>query len=229
MKYPIGTYDREHGLPLVAALRWDTGMQMRLGARPLQVSAAVTNGTLSNPRVDDDNGGKQVAGRLQIQPWPGLVAGVSAATGAYVADVATRALPSPPDHTLRQHAFGFDVEYSRGFWVLRSEAIVSAWDLPTVAADPLRAYGISTEGQYKIRAGLYVAGRVDRLGFSKISGTLFDGQPTTWDAPVTRVEIGGGYYVLRNVTAKVAYQHNWRDGGDIRSAGFLATQLSYWF
>ena len=95
--------------------------------------------------------------------------------------------------------------------------------------EPVRAYGVSVEGQYKIRAGLYAAGRYDYLGFSKITGTLFDGQPTTWDAPVTRIEVGGGYYILRNVTAKVSYQHNWRDGWKIRSAGFAATQLSYWF
>ena len=45
---------------------------------------------------------------------------------------------------------------------------------------------------------------------------------------MTRVETGFGYYLRRNLLAKLAYQYNWRDGGQVRRRGLLATQLHFW-
>ena len=54
-------------MPLVYALRWDTGVQVKVGdGGPIEVSGAVTNGTLSSPRFEDDNGGKQISGRVVL-------------------------------------------------------------------------------------------------------------------------------------------------------------------
>ena len=50
VKYPIGAQGYDVGLPLATVFSWDTGVQVTIGSRPAQVSAAVTNGTLSNPR-----------------------------------------------------------------------------------------------------------------------------------------------------------------------------------
>lgn len=44
-----------------------------------------------------------------------------------------------------------------------------------------------------------------------------------------RVEWGAGYYLQRNLVGRVAVQHNWRDGGRVRSRTFVSGQLSYWF
>ena len=86
-----------------------------------------------------------------------------------------------------------------------------------------------TEAQYKLTPGLYLAGRADHLGFSTITGTRFGGAPTAWDVPVTRIEVGGGYSLTRNVIAKLAYQQNWRDDPRDRRTRFVAAQLLYWF
>ena len=48
------------------------------------------------------------------------------------------------------------------------------------------------------------------------------------DAAVTRLETGAGYYLRRNLVAKGAYQHNWRNGGSVRSLGLFAVQLHFW-
>src|SRR5262249_59380334 len=92
----------------------------------------------------------------------------------------------------------------------------SDWRLPIVRRPelqlPLRAASTSIEGRYKIAPGVYAAARVDHLGFSEITGSL-DRLP--WDAPVTRVEVGGGVSIQRNLVLKVAYQHNARDGGPL--------------
>ena len=102
--------------------------------------------------------------------------------------------------------------------------------MPAVGAPvidvPLRALATYIEGRYKIVPGLYAAARVDHLGFSEVTGT---NGPNTWDAPVTRIEVGGGYSVLRNVLLKVSGQHNARDGGRVTNQNLAAAQIVYWF
>ena len=72
--------------------------------------------------------------------------------------------------------------------------------------------------------------RLDGLTFSKIRGErYYNGVPTTWDAPVGRVEAGGGVYLQRNLTLRAVVQRNWRDGGRIHHRTFVSTQISYWF
>ena len=74
--YSLGEQRPAPGMPLVNA-SGGHGVQVRVGRTPLSVSAAVTNGTLSNPRGTDDNGGKQVSARLEWRPLTGLVIGGS--------------------------------------------------------------------------------------------------------------------------------------------------------
>jgi hypothetical protein len=71
---------------------------------------------------------------------------------------------------------------------------------------------------------------VDRLTFSRIRGQrLFGGAPTPWDAPVQRVEAGGGVYLRRNLIARAVLQWNERDAGLVHKRTFVSGQLSYWF
>ena len=77
---------------------------------------------------------------------------------------------------------------------MRFETIVSDWRLPVIGAPaidlPLRAVSTLVEGRYKIRPGVYAAARLDHLGFSTIAGSTTRDR---WDAPVTRVELGGDF------------------------------------
>jgi hypothetical protein len=91
---------------------------------------------------------------------------------------------------------------------------------------PLRAFSTSVEGRYKLRPGLYVAARLDHLGFNDIVGSS---GPQSWEAPVTRVEVGGGYSLLRNLLLKMSVQYNARDGGRVTNATLAAAQVVYWF
>ena len=88
--FPIGSQTPGPGVPLITAFRWDTGVQVRWKQGPIEVSSAITNGTLSNPRLRDDNGGKQLAGRVVLTPAVGWIMGVSGARGAWLA----REIPS---------------------------------------------------------------------------------------------------------------------------------------
>ena len=94
---------------------------------------------------------------------------------------------------------------------------------------PLRAVSTSIEGRYRIVPGVYAAARFDHLGFSAITGTVAQGT-LAWDAPATRVEIGSGWSIQRNLLVKLSYQHNTRDGGPLpRVVNLVAAQVVFWF
>jgi hypothetical protein len=234
--FSIGSATPDHGVPLVSAFRWDTGVQVHAAtdSNIIGGAVAITTGTLSNPRVSDDNSGHQWAGRVELRPVAGLVVGGSVARGAWVTDAASKAAVGAPNTgQYRQTAWGADVEYSRDRYLVRSETIVSDWTLPIVnrpeVPQPLRAVATSFEGRYKIMPGLYAAARFDHLGFSDVTGST---TRLPWDVPVTRVEVGPGISIQRNLLLKLAYQHNSRDGGPaflVQREHQVAFQLVYWF
>jgi hypothetical protein len=103
--------------------------------------------------------------------------------------------------------------------------------MPAVAApvlsDPLTATGFDVEGRYRLAPGLYAAARLGRLSFGEVRGTS---QAVSWDADVTRLEVGGGWSFSRGLVLKVAYQYNRRDlQGPLRSANRTAAEILVWF
>ncbi len=223
--YPIGDRSVKAGLPLVNPLKWDTGVQARLGRDPWQLALALTQGTPGNPRVRDDNSGKQLAGRLAWRPFFGWTLGTSFARGEYVADEVYAAVDGElePGH---QSSWGLDTEYSVGHFVLRAEAIWSHFEMPTLDSGALGAFGGLIEASYKLSPGLFVAARVDHMRHDRVEGT--DG-PIRWESPITRIEAGIGYYFHRHVLAKASFQYNERDSGRVRARGIPAVQLLFWF
>jgi hypothetical protein len=239
VRYPRATAAvGPQGLPLVSARRWDTGVSTQWDGGKVQAAFAVTVGTLSAPRSDDDNGGRQISGRVGLTPTAGFSAGVSASRGEYLSDggQGTRYgivgwLPEPArSETHHQQALGVDAEYAFGHVVVRGEVVASRWDVPFQNGDPtlaLEAVGSAIEARIALTPRWSIALRGDRLGFSRV--TVAAGDERTWDAPVRRVEGAVGYLVRRNVRLKAGYQYNWRDGGRERSLGMAGAQLLYWF
>jgi hypothetical protein len=227
--FGVGNPTPDSGLPLVTAFAWDTGVQVTTGWRAVDVTAAVTNGSASNPRVSDDNDGKQFATRVKVAPATGLVIGTSFARGQFANRQLLDAWPSGGDRFV-QHAYGLDIEYSRDHWVGRADAVFSDWDVPAMSSPfvdvPLRALALSVEGRYTIFPGVYAAARAEHLTFNRVRGTA---RIDEWDAPVSRLEVGGGYYLQRNVVARLAVQINRREGGRVRSLTLPAAQLLFWF
>ena len=229
--FSVGNPAPGPGVPLMSAFRWDTGVQVHTGNDLLDVTASVTAGTLSNPQVTDDNGGRQLAGRVALHPVAGLVVGGSAASGAFVSQSAVRtALPDARGGDFTQTAWGGDIEYSRAYYLVRLETVISRWTLPVAQPPltelPLTAIATSVEGRYKLLPGLYAAARVDHLGFSEVEGSA---ARESWDAPVNRWEVGGGYSLQRNLVLKLAYQRNRRDGGRVQDLGLGTAQIVFWF
>jgi hypothetical protein len=228
--FGVGNLAPDRGLPLVTAFSWDTGVQITTGWRMVAVTAAVTNGSAANPRVRDDNDGKQLSGRVTVRPTVGLVIGSSFSRGQFGQRSIIELTAPPSDRDFTQTAYGADVEYSRDHWLVRADTVLSQFVIPALAApfitDPLRALAVSLEGRYVVGPGLFVAARAEHLAFSHIRGSFGLAE---WDAPVTRVEAGAGYYLQRNLVARLTVQVNRREGGRVRESALPAIQLLYWF
>ena len=230
VRYPVGASYAEPGRPMVNGERWDTGVELRLAAGPLAFAVAVTQGTLSNPLVGDDNDGKQVSGRIAWSPGSGLVVGVSGASGEFLTREVQEAFADRARGSWRQDAAGLDLEWSRGRWIVRTEGVWARWRMPaldpTRIEEPLVSVAAYVESRFKIRPGLYAAARLERMSFGRVPSQLGE---ATWEAPVTRVEAGAGWSPWRHATLKLAWQHDERDGGRVRREDLVAAQVVLWF
>lgn len=230
VKYSVGSASVETGVPVIAAGRWDTGVQVRVGTRALEAAAAWTVGTLSYPLVRDDNRGGQFAGRMVWRPVPAVSLGASAARGSWLAGAVLDARAEMPAGRYEQRAVGIDGETSWGRWLVRGEVVANTWTLPALdapqIAGPLKATAGYLEMKVRLSPRLYIAARGDRLIFSEITGTAFT---DTWDANVSRVEIGAGYTIRRGLIVKASFMNNRRDGGLVRTSQLAAVQALFWF
>lgn len=227
--YSIGDTAPDRGVPLVSSFTYDTGAQLTAGWGIVELTAAVTTGTLSNPRISDDNAGKQLGGRLTAAPATGLLLGASFARGPFLSRHAVDASGMGDEETYTQTARGLDVEYSWGHWVVRGDAVFSAWRIPFPAEGriaTLRAAAAAAEARWTFMPGAYAAARIEHLAFG---GIATPEGPRAWDAPVSRLEVGGGYYIQRNVVARLSLQVNRREAGRVPRARLLAGQLHLWF
>lgn len=230
--FPVGDRSPAPGVPIVNLSRHDTGVQAHAALGRWRLTAAVTSGTLSNPRVRDDNDGRQWAGRIAWQPSPAVRLGASAASGAFLSSALTDVMPEASRvNGGRQDALGLDLEVSSGRWLVRGEVIASRWGLPAVSHDSGLPRAVSarawwTEGRYRVAPGVDLAVRAERLTFSTLDGPA---RPATWEAPVARLEAGAAWLPVRPLTLKLALQHNRRDGGRIRRDTLMTTQVVYWF
>jgi hypothetical protein len=228
--FPVGNTTPGPGLPLVSTSRWDTGVQAHGVTRMIEWTGSVTAGSLSDPRFRDNNAGRQLAGRAVVRPTAATVFGVSASRGAWLDETLETAAAGRRAVRAQQTAFGGDAEFSAGPFLVRGEAIRAEWQMPQFGSldlsEPLIAISSLIEGRYKIKPGLYVAMRGDRLDFSKVRGTA---GPVEWEAQTWRFETGVGYSLTRNVVFKGVWQKNGRDAGRVRKDALFAAQVLYWF
>jgi hypothetical protein len=229
--FPVGDLTPAPGLPIVNTSHWDTGVQLHGVNRMIEWTGGLTLGSLSEPRWNENNSRRQLAGRLVVNPSASFHLGMSAARGGWLDRSVDHALPEGlSSDDARQQALGADAEYSAGPVVIRAELIRSSWTLPSVTApridEPLVATSTLVEGRYKVMPGFYLAARGDRIDFSRVTGSL---RRDTWEAPVWRLEAGAGWSMTRNIMLKGAWQRNRRRGGRVQGDTLVAAQLLYWF
>jgi hypothetical protein len=230
VRYPVGDPTAHNGVATVAAEQWDTGVQVRVGGERFSGALAWTVGSLSQPRVRNDNRGGQIAGRVAWRPVPAFMLGVSAARGVFVADIVREARPDAPAGHDDQRALGVDAEASWGRWIVRGEFVANAWRLPPLdpprIVDPLTSRAGYLEAKVRLLPRLYAAIRGDIMRFTSIQGSA---GPETWEAAVSRLEYGIGFTIQRGLLVKASVLSNWRDGGGVRESHMGAVQLLFWF
>jgi hypothetical protein len=64
------------------------------------------------------------------------------------------------------------------------------------------------------------------MTFSAIRGSA---GLSTWDANVSRVELGVGYTIRRGLLVKASVMDNRRAGGSLRRSRLAAVQALFWF
>ena len=227
--YPIGSQAVETGVPLVSATRWDTGVEARWRSGWVEVAGAFTRGAPAVPVVQETNGGRQWSGRTAFYLPVGVTVGVSGARGEWIEDEVLTLLPDTRHDESDQSLIGVDFEAGLGHWLVRAESIWSSFQIPILfapSASPLRSWSGFFEGRYRWHPRWQAAGRAEHIAFGRVSGAA---GPTTWDAPVTRLEAIIGFRATRTIELRGGWQHNWRDGGRIEERGSPAVQVLFWF
>lgn len=226
--YPVGSAKGDHGVPLVDGLRYPAGVEVFASRGPVEASAALTSGSLSESSGRERAVGPNLSARVAIRPTVSLALGLSGSRGGFVSGSVADGLGLDRDEAGGQRAVGFDAEFSRGYWLVRGEIVRTTWTIPAAQFldGPLAALAAHVEARYRVLPGLYVAARAERLGFSRISGSA---GRLPWEAPVRRLEVGGGYALARNLLLKASYQHNERDTTYASTAGYASAQLLVWF
>ena len=230
-QYPVGSSERTTGLPVFNNNRYDTGVQVHGVKGPFEWTGAVTTGSLSDPRLSDNNGRPQLAGRAIVQLGPAIKVGASGARGAWLDNSLNPDLPRGETASdFRQAAWAVDAEASAGRWLARAELLQSSWQLPELRAPyitaPITARSLIVEARVKLLPSLSIAGRGDVLTFDDLAGSR---ETLPWEAPTRRFEGALTFKVTRNVNFKTAVQWNKRDGGRVRHDTLLAGQIVYWF
>ncbi len=232
-----GSSLRFNGLPIIYDICWDFGIQAVGALWRLEYLAALTQGTLSDPRTGggDNNDGKQVVLHLGLVPAPGLVIGASYARGPYLDSSVGNALQGAEVEDFHQEVIGFDLEFGIRHFRLIAELAANRWESPNITDGQgnrvdLKNVGWYVEGKYTLSAGFYASVRYGRITFGEIDDG--SGNRVAWDEPVERWESGLGFYFWDGVVGKVIRQdvRKERLGTPGRShESFWATQLSLSF
>lgn len=231
--YPAGSTEIRGGVPLVSVANWDTGVEAVWETDAVELSGAVTRGTLAVPAVRDSNGAVSLTGRAAAHLPYGVTLGASASRGRWIDDAALDLTSAGRDSQSRQLGVGVDVEVGSGPFLARAEWVHARFDVPMVdpSAIPvaLGADATFVEGRYRLHPRWQVGLRADRLGFTGVAGGTGSGLLTDWDAPVKRVEGVVGFRATRQLELRLGWQHNWRDGGRVRDFGLPMAAAFYWF
>ena len=232
--FPIGEPAPGPGVPLISAFRWDTGVQVRMAGGTARGDAARSRRARCRTRgSSDDNGGKQIVrprqrdagGRPGHRRRPAR-GGAWLARGAMpVGQPRHSSAPSAPTSSTREITGS-----SRGEMVCRAAGALPCRSPPSTRnRSTLGALDRRTLPDHAADLPRR-ARRSPRLLRRFSAARRGSRMPLPWDAPVTRVEAGGGYYLQRNLVVRATRPGELAHGRPAcSSAPTSSAQIAYWF
>jgi len=205
---------------------YDLGGMLFGSAGMVEYAFSVTNGTVSSVAYDGGNSNSDLGKviRLAITPMTGFTLGGAYAWGAYLDESAAPALPQGDLNTYVQKAVEFDLEFSRGHFVLFGEGVYNTWPVPLeTRTEHFDVFGYYLEGKYTLLPRLYVALRVGGLRFGNV---LLGADVRPWDYDVTEWEAGVGYFLDRDVVVKLVRRETRIQGGSMPKDNLTVLQLA---
>ena len=215
--FSVGDLAPDRGLPLVSAFRWDTGVQLHAAS---QIDGGRGRGHDRQPR-------QPARRRRQRGQAGGRPGGAHAGHRADRRDVGRpRAVPDARTRREARAPTSATGSSPRPPWARTSSTrgaticCASRRSSATGGCRSSNAPAIALPLQGDLDARRRPLQDPSRVSTPRHDSIIWDSArspaPTRtaeWDAPVTRVEVGGGYSLLRNLLLKASFQHNTRQGG----------------
>ena len=201
-----GEVRSNQGLPVIYDACWNTGAEFYGSAGKLDYSLGVLTGSVSYMTIQDKSDGFQPTAHLAYNFSPGLRVGGSAFYGPYLYEGGFNdSLPTGAAFSDYMNAgAGYELYFAHRMLEVHSEAFYAYWEHPYLPR--LNVISGYAEGKYTVKAGWYVAGRVDWF----LPGDVTDSAGVTqgWDYDLMRYEFGLGFKPNRATVIKLVGQLN---------------------
>lgn len=194
------------GLPVIYDACWNTGAEFYGSRGKLDYSVGVLTGSVSYMTIQDQTGGVQPTLHLAYNFSPGLRLGGSAYYGPYLYEGGFNdSLPTGTSFSDYMNAgAGYELYFAHRLLEIHSEGFYAYWEHPYLSRlDVISGYA---EGKYTVKAGWYVAGRVDWFLPGEVTNSA--GVSSGWDYDLMRYEFGLGFKPNRATVMKLVGQLN---------------------
>lgn len=193
----------EHN-PIVYDFCWNTGVHAYTSIGPLDLGAAMTNGSLGSPARDMVYDRPSVSAHLSIVPGPWLTLGLWGAAGPYLSPRAETVVPEGKRiEDYDQSSVGALAHAASGHWEAYAEGVWNRYEHPFLG--DLENRGGYIDLRVDVAPKWFVAGRLDHLSFSRLARAV-DLDQARWDHPLTRIEAGIGRNLSHKSLLKVVTQ-----------------------
>lgn len=201
------------GMPIIDS-RYPVGLIYFSRHKNIDYYLGLTNNALSNNTSRATSKQKNFLAKVAYSSGNKLKVGISLSAGSYLDSRVPFPVGYSSDDYLQKVA-GIDFSYRNNNLIINSEIISNAFESPRIAED-LKTDAYYIETQYFWTDASYGAVRVGGLNFGNISSA--GGSSVTWDNDRSRIEVGVGYYMNRDVLTKVFIQDTDTKGSNIKDS-----------
>lgn len=165
-------------------------------------------------------------GRIGYRPNAAWSFGGSASRGPYLETSAEEFLPAGVDRgDLPYTIVGLDARWARRDWVISAEAVGAQYE--TLQAGDLRSLSYSLQARWKMRPGIWLAGRFGQTFNNEARGP--GGVPVEFSPDIWRIGFAVGWRVSPELLMKAEYNFTRLDDSRVSDQNLFGLGLNYRF